>query len=137
MGFPKLVGISCFLANRFHGYLYDVHQQCRLLSSFSFMEQSRLASCDGRLLHALSSESVETYTSRAFQAAIANVPRGSTVIPSIAEEENGLVCGGEVEGGGGEEGGGERETESSNGGTDSRQLPDMETWLRQVYRLDM
>lgn len=98
------------------------------------MEQSRLASCDGRLLHALSSESVETYTSRAFQAAIGNLPRGSTIIPSVPEEDNGSVCGGEVEGGGGEEGGEERKKEGS-GKCGTRQ-PDMETWLRQVHCLD-
>ena len=81
------------------------------------MEQSRLASCDGRFLHALSSESVETYTSRAFQAAIGNLPRGSTVIPSVVEGDEvefedgelrlersvyGGVGGKEGEGGGGE-----------------------------------
>ena len=80
------MGVSCFLANRFHSYLYDVHHRCRLLSSFSFMEKSRLATCDGMLLHALSEDSVETYTSRAFQAAIGNLPRGSIVIPTTAGE---------------------------------------------------
>ena len=49
------------------------------------MEKSRLASCDGTLLHALSSDSVETYTSRAFQAAISNLPRGSAIIPTVEE----------------------------------------------------
>ena len=85
----SLVGVSCFLANRFHSYLYDVHRRCRLLSSFSFMTKSRLASCDGWLLHALSDESVETYTSRVFQAAVSNLPRGSAVIPPSAEETDG------------------------------------------------
>ena len=85
----SLVGVSCFLANRFHSYLYDVHRRCRLLSSFSFMAQSRLAYCDERLLHALSDGSVETYTSRAFQAAIGNLPRSSAVIPPLAEETDG------------------------------------------------
>ena len=119
----QLVGVSCFLANRYHSYLYDVHHRCRLLSSFSFMEQSRLASCDGVLLHALSDQSVETYTSRVFQAAIGNLPRGSAVIHSPPEEEeeeeeeerNGCaepVVTGRVEGFGGE---GEETTPSPRG----------------------
>ena len=49
------------------------------------MEKSGLASCDGMLLHALSSDSVETYTSRVFQAAISNLPRGNAIIPNVEE----------------------------------------------------
>ena len=118
------MGVSCFLANRFHSYLYDVHRRCRLLSSFSFMTKSRLASCDGRLLHALSDESVETYTSRVFQAAVSNLPRGSAVIPPSAEETDGWAesmggagsergCGSGGEGEGREGRRGEGETASS------------------------
>ena len=49
------------------------------------MEKSCLASCDGMLLHALSLDSVETYTSRVFQAAISNLPRGNAIIPNVEE----------------------------------------------------
>ena len=116
-GSRSLVGVSCFLANRFHSYLYDVHRRCRLLSSFSFMAQSRLAYCDGRLLHALSDGSVETYTSRAFQAAISNLPRGSPVIPPPAEETGGWA---EFLGVAGSEKGGDslEEGEKGEGGRD-------------------
>ena len=115
----QLIGISCFLANRFHGYLCDVHQQCRLLSYFSFMEKSRLASCDGIFLHALSSESVETYTGRAFKSAISNLPRGSTVIPSVSEDEDKE---GEVGGANGGEGEGEGEEEREEGKDEDEEI---------------
>ena len=69
------MGLACFLANRYHGFIYDVHHQAKLSSSFSFMEQSRLAYCDGNFLHALSGDSLETYTSRCFSSAVGPMPR--------------------------------------------------------------
>ena len=66
-GSRQLIGISCFLADKFHGYLYDVHLQGHLASSFSFMSPARGVVCDDMFLHALSAESVETYTSRSLQ----------------------------------------------------------------------
>ena len=62
-----MIGISCFLADKFHGYLYDVHLQGHLDCSFSFMSPARVVVCDDMFLHALSAESVETYTSRSLQ----------------------------------------------------------------------
>lgn len=67
-GCRQLLGISCFLANKFHGYLYDVHQQGRPVSSFSFMSPTQAVVCDDMFLHALSAKSVESYTSRSLQA---------------------------------------------------------------------
>ena len=67
-----MIGISCFLANKFHGYLYDVHLQGHLASSFSFMSPTHAVVCDDLFLHALSAESVETYTSRSLQVLYAS-----------------------------------------------------------------
>lgn len=66
-GARQLIGISCFLANKFHGYLYDVHVQGHLASSFSFMSPTHAVVCDTTFLHALSAKSVETYTCRTLQ----------------------------------------------------------------------
>ena len=117
------------------------------------MEKSRLASCDGMFLHALSSESVETYTGRAFQSAISNLPRGSTVIPSVPEEadeegEVGRANGGDREGeeereeGKDEEGEVAEEGEGEGGGFEAagsgcveRDPLDDGYWLRQVSSL--
>ena len=117
------------------------------------MEKSRLASCDGMFLHALSSESVETYTGRAFQSAISNLPRGSTVIPSVPEEvdeegEVGGANGGDREGeeereeGKDEEGEVAEEGEGEGGGFEAAESGCVERnplddgyWLRQVSSL--
>ena len=61
-GIRQLIGISCFLANKSHGYLYDVYLRGHLASSFSFMSPAHAVVCDDMFLHALSAESVETYT---------------------------------------------------------------------------
>ena len=124
------------------------------------MEKSCLASCDGTLLHALSSDSVETYTSRAFQAAIGNLSRCSAVIPPLAEGGNWAEFGegvrvtedvletafgesggeGEGEGEGGGEVDGEGEKREGEGGRKREReegkrgdSPDPKTWLKQVY----
>ena len=114
------------------------------------MEKSRLASCDGMFLHALSSESVETYTGRAFQSAISNLPRGSTVIPSVPEEadeegEVGGANGGEREGEEEREEGKDEEGEvaeegegggvAARSGCVERDPLDDGYWLRQVSSL--
>ncbi len=67
IGRRQLVGISCFLANSYHGYQYDVHLRACLSCSFSFMSPTQAVVCDHAFLHALSDKSVETYTSRALQ----------------------------------------------------------------------
>ena len=73
------MGLACFLANTYHGYLYDVHQQTKLSSSFSFMERSLMALCDGSFLHTLSADSLESFSSRAFPTAMADVPQTSSI----------------------------------------------------------
>ena len=67
IGKRQLVGISCFMANSFHGYQCDVHLRTCLSCSFSFMSPTHAVVCDAAFLHALSDESVETYTSRSLQ----------------------------------------------------------------------
>ena len=66
IGKRQLVGISCFMANSFHGYQY-VHLRACLSCSFSFMSPTHAVVCDAAFLHALSDESVETYTSQSLQ----------------------------------------------------------------------
>ena len=110
----QLVGICCFLANKYHGYLYDVHKKTKLISSFSFMTKSQAAMFDVSFMHALSENSVESYTSRVFQASMACMPSVGSHIPEKVGEEG---DGGESDGGTvGEEGDGE-EGEESEGGT--------------------
>lgn len=81
-GSRQLIGISCFLANKFHGYLYDVHLQGHLASSFSFMSPTHAVVCDDLFLHALSAESVETYTNRSLQTAILHMPKHNILTDS-------------------------------------------------------
>lgn len=69
-----VIGVSCFIGSRLHGYLYDVANKARLISSFSFMSDTRGVASDGYLFHALSQSSVETFSNRAMQAALFNRP---------------------------------------------------------------
>ena len=87
-GGPQLVSISYFLANKYNGYVYDVHQKTKLVSSFSFMSKSIMVSCQNNFMHVLSTDdSVESYTIRAFQAAMANMPSVSRYIPRRVRRE--------------------------------------------------
>ena len=74
----QVVGVSCFLANHRHGYLYDVHRKTKLVSSFSFMSKAHMVSCDPSFIHALSDNAVESYTNRVFHSALSNMPEGDT-----------------------------------------------------------
>ena len=69
-GVQHLAGISCFIANKHHGFLYDVHSKTRLVSSFSFMSKTHMVTMDTNFIHALSTDSVETYTNRVFQVGV-------------------------------------------------------------------
>ncbi len=40
-GHKELIGMSCVLANRIKGYVYDIFERCKLITAVSFM--SRLA----------------------------------------------------------------------------------------------
>lgn len=102
-GSRTLVGLCCFLANKYHGFLYDVYQRTRLISSFSFMSKSQLVVCDSSFLHALSADSIESYTTRVFQAVTARMPTvGDLVL-------------------------------TARGGEGEESLGDYQVWLKQVW----
>ena len=56
------------------GFLYDVYQKTRLVSSLQFMTRCQTLSFDGCFLHTLSSESVDSYTTRVFASAMSGFP---------------------------------------------------------------
>ena len=112
--------MCCFLGNKYHGYLYDVHRKAKAVSYLSFMTKSQAVCCDSGFLHALSANSVESYTSRTFPAAVANMPLSSTRVPPRVGETRSVE---EEEG----EGEGERGVEEREGVTS-----DFKEWLKQV-----
>ncbi len=81
------MGVACFLANDKQGYLYSVHHKPRLISSFSFMTGSKKAVCGPSVLHVLSADSVESYTSRAFQAALSDGAVVGSCMPERVRDE--------------------------------------------------
>ena len=129
----QLVGISCFLANKYHGYLYDIHQNTKLVSSFSFMAKSYAISCDNNFIHALSSNSVESYTTRMFQAAVTSMPLAGSQIPTVVGGE-GDGNGEREEGERGEREGEEREEEKGEERETGCivELESCKDWLKQV-----
>ena len=117
--------MCCFLGNKYHGYLYDVHRKAKPVSYLSFMTKSRAVCCDSGFIHALSANSVESYTSRTFPAAVANMPPSSTCIPPRVGERRSVE---EGEG----EGEGERGVEEREG-----VISDFKEWLKQVLTCNL
>lgn len=70
----ELIGVSCLVSNKMQGFLYDVFHKTRLVSSLSFMNRCQTLSFDGSFLHTLSSEAVDSYTSRVFASAMSAYP---------------------------------------------------------------
>ncbi len=65
-----MVGVSCFVGGRLHGYLYDVASKARLVSSFSFTSETSCVASDGMFFYALSQGTVETFSNRAMQVGV-------------------------------------------------------------------
>ncbi len=70
---PSVIGVSCFVGGRLHGYLYDVATKARLVSSFSFTSETSAVASDGMLFHALSQGTVETFSNRAMQVGVTSL----------------------------------------------------------------
>lgn len=69
-----LIGVSCLVSNKMQGFLYDVYHKTRLVSSLQFMSRCQTLSFDGCFLHTLSSEAVDSYTTRVFASAMTGFP---------------------------------------------------------------
>ena len=101
------------------------------MSSFSFMSKSTVVSYQTSFMHVLSVDSVEIYTSRAFQAAVASMPSASSCIPPSVGGCGRVKGDGEERGEGEEEETGEGEEDEEEG----RTIPVSEwrdVWLKQV-----
>ncbi|XP_033097775.1 Hermansky-Pudlak syndrome 3 protein-like [Anneissia japonica] len=68
----QLAGLCCFVSTQTTGILYEIHPQIRLLALYPYTAESSLAVIGRDLLHAVTKNGLETYTTRSFAAALLN-----------------------------------------------------------------
>ncbi|XP_071945645.1 BLOC-2 complex member HPS3-like [Antedon mediterranea] len=67
------VGLCCFVSTQTTGALYDVHSNVQLIATYPYTADTKLAVVGRDMIHVVTKNGLETYTSRSFAAAIPNI----------------------------------------------------------------
>ncbi|XP_062501526.1 BLOC-2 complex member HPS3-like [Corticium candelabrum] len=69
----QLVGMGCFVSGPKQGYMYDVKNDTKLLSTYPYMHETTAADVGSQFLQAITTMGLETYTVRTFSHSVHEV----------------------------------------------------------------